>query len=197
MIGGDDIVADLERGSEAYLQMWERAVGVTSDACRDAAATRGSDEFAELEPGTAVRDVLLAVGQPHMRQGREFAYCTADGSDLVDVWLTFDDSGTLSVVDHRAGGQDGSLPRPEIDQTPAASSGGTGTDGVGTAATGGAWSPVTALLPHAGSPGGLFLWAILGLGLLVLGGKLLRPGLARPSVPTRLSLRERSERYRR
>ena len=33
--GGDEIVRDVARGSEAYLQMWERAVGIAPDSCRD------------------------------------------------------------------------------------------------------------------------------------------------------------------
>ena len=30
---GEDITTDMQRGAEAYLQMWERALGVTNDAC--------------------------------------------------------------------------------------------------------------------------------------------------------------------
>ena len=33
-LAGRDIVDDMARGPEAYLQMWERAVGVTNDGCR-------------------------------------------------------------------------------------------------------------------------------------------------------------------
>ena len=33
MQAGGDIVKDMARGSEAYLQMWERAYGVKSNAC--------------------------------------------------------------------------------------------------------------------------------------------------------------------
>ena len=39
-IGGDEIVDDLGRGAEAYLQMWERAEGVPPTRCQ--AARRGA-----------------------------------------------------------------------------------------------------------------------------------------------------------
>ena len=45
---GDDIFADMGRGTEAYLQMWERAVGVSNDACRDPRA---------LKPASLIRDL--------------------------------------------------------------------------------------------------------------------------------------------
>ncbi len=38
--GGSAIADDMARGSEAYLDMWERAQGVTNDACRDPKALK-------------------------------------------------------------------------------------------------------------------------------------------------------------
>ena len=48
-LAGNNIVADMTRGPEAYLQMWERANGVRNDGCRDRRAIRG----AGADPGPA------------------------------------------------------------------------------------------------------------------------------------------------
>ncbi len=88
---GPAITTDMSRGAEAYLQMWERAVGVTNDACRQSALARPRAAFARLAPGSTVRQVLLRVGQPHERLGSAFTYCTSTGR----VRLTFTPGGRL------------------------------------------------------------------------------------------------------
>jgi len=82
---GDEIVADLARGSEAYLQMWERADGIPGPGCRAASALEG------LRGGMTPEEVLRLVGQPEQREGSRFTYCI-DGADEV---LTFDVAGRL------------------------------------------------------------------------------------------------------
>jgi hypothetical protein len=83
---GDEIVADLARGSEAYLQMWERALGIPGPGCRPLAAFDG------LRGGLTPEEVLRLVGQPATRVGSTFTYCV-DGAD--DEVLTFDAAGRL------------------------------------------------------------------------------------------------------
>jgi hypothetical protein len=83
---GDEIVEDLARGSEAYLQMWERAQGVPGPGCPAASALAG------LREGMAPEDVLRAVGQPVRRAGAIFTYCVAGAADAT---VTFDASGRL------------------------------------------------------------------------------------------------------
>ncbi|MCW2825247.1 MAG: hypothetical protein JWQ91_2164 [Aeromicrobium sp.] len=73
--GGQAIADDMARGSEAYLGMWERAVGVTNDACRDARAIKKERVIRGLRKGASVKDVLLEAGQPHARLGTTFTYC--------------------------------------------------------------------------------------------------------------------------
>ena len=48
---GDAISADMARGAEAYLQMWERAVGVSNDACRDPRALKPASVIRGLPTG--------------------------------------------------------------------------------------------------------------------------------------------------
>ena len=76
MIAGDRIVNDLGRGSEAYLQMWERAEGVPKVRCPswDGDITRkGIGE--NLRIGKHYKRVLYQAGQPVDRQ-RAWRWCT-------------------------------------------------------------------------------------------------------------------------
>jgi hypothetical protein len=73
---GDNIADDMARGAEAYLQMWERAEGVTNDACRDPEAAKLDTVVLGIAKGSTVEEVLRTAGQPHARLGREFDYCT-------------------------------------------------------------------------------------------------------------------------
>ncbi len=94
-LGGKDIVTDMSRGAEAYLQMWERAVGVTNDACREPALAKRVGVFGKLKPGTTVRKVLKQVGQPHQRLDKTLTYCAKDGGKLTRVKLRFNGKGRL------------------------------------------------------------------------------------------------------
>lgn len=74
-LAGDDIVQDMARGAEAYLQTWERALGVEPNSCTGGSRVRPVADFRALQKGTPTRKVLLAVGQPDSRVGDEFTYC--------------------------------------------------------------------------------------------------------------------------
>lgn len=99
---GQDIVDDMARGSEAYLQMWERAEGATTDACRDPSVRRSDATVKKLAAkGTSVRDVVLKAGQPHTRLGTTFTYCTWKGTSKKTsrtVTVSFTPSGRVSKV---------------------------------------------------------------------------------------------------
>ncbi len=75
---GPAITTDMSRGAEAYLQMWERAVGVRNDACRQPSLALPRSAF-RLPSGLSPEQVLRRVGQPHERLGREFTYCSRSG----------------------------------------------------------------------------------------------------------------------
>ena len=93
---GPDITTDMSRGAEAYLQMWERTVGVSNDACRQPSVAKPASMIRNLARGMTVRQVLLRAGQPHERLGRELTYCarTASGS-LTEVTKRFTADGRL------------------------------------------------------------------------------------------------------
>ena len=75
MIAGDEIVEDLARGSESYLQMWERAVGVPEQRCQPARARFGSGGLARWRLGDDTTSLLRRAGQPLQRPGRVWSYC--------------------------------------------------------------------------------------------------------------------------
>lgn len=76
MIAGDRIVNDLGRGSEAYLQMWERANGVPRVACAPWHGPIGPRGLGgKLRLGDTTKEVLYRAGQPVDRE-RAWAWCT-------------------------------------------------------------------------------------------------------------------------
>src|SRR5699024_10671496 len=84
-LAGPDILADMQRGSEAYLQMWERARGVTNDACRQPELRQQASQFDQIEPGMTATQVLHQFGQPHRRHGNTYSYCALDGDEPTSV----------------------------------------------------------------------------------------------------------------
>ena len=93
---GRAITTDMQRGAEAYLQMWERALGVTNDACREPSLAKPVALFRGLDAGLSVRQVLMKAGQPHARLDDTFTYCAEKGGgDLTEVQLQFGRNGKL------------------------------------------------------------------------------------------------------
>jgi hypothetical protein len=74
---------DLANGVEAYLQMWERAQGVTGDSCRPDVADVTSGDLDRVRRGMTPEQVLTVLGQPHTRVGRAFTYCARGGTVTV------------------------------------------------------------------------------------------------------------------
>jgi hypothetical protein len=78
-IAGDAIVKDLSHGSEAYLEMWERAVGVAPRyRCRERRLRFRSGGLGTVALGVSADDELRSAGQPVARVGRTFTYCVSD-----------------------------------------------------------------------------------------------------------------------
>ena len=73
-IAGDQIVKDMSRGAEAYLQMWERAVGVPRTHCLTPKAGFKPKGFRRLRLGLRPRSALMRAGQP-VRRKRAWRYC--------------------------------------------------------------------------------------------------------------------------
>jgi microsomal dipeptidase-like Zn-dependent dipeptidase len=79
LLAGQPIADDLMGGAEAYLQTWERAVGVPGPGCLAPPRRLGRSGFGPLRLGRRPRQILLAAGQPSRRRGRAFSWCAARG----------------------------------------------------------------------------------------------------------------------
>jgi hypothetical protein len=91
---GDEILQDMARGPEAYLQMWERALGIAGDACRDDLPDLTDDQIAGLQSGMTPQQVLETLGQPSARYGTDFTFCVTGGRTAT---VTFTPEGALST----------------------------------------------------------------------------------------------------
>jgi hypothetical protein len=92
-----DIIEDISRGPEAYLQMWERAEGIAPDSCRNPSLRKQVSAVTKLiHPGMSTRAVMKAVGQPYTRLGRTFGFCAKEkGHRTVRMKVTFTQSGRV------------------------------------------------------------------------------------------------------
>jgi hypothetical protein len=77
-LGGPQIADDLLNGPEAYLQMWERAVGVPATHCLPRKRRIRAKGFAGIRLGMDDRNLLQSAGQPLTRT-RAWTYCV-DGA---------------------------------------------------------------------------------------------------------------------
>ncbi|WP_395690503.1 hypothetical protein [Nocardioides sp.] len=94
---GAKIQDDMERGAEAYLQMWERAEGVAPDSCRNPGLRKPWRTVASLvRPGMTTRQVMTAVGQPYQRLGTTYRFCARTARDpRVAVTVRFSPAGRV------------------------------------------------------------------------------------------------------
>jgi microsomal dipeptidase-like Zn-dependent dipeptidase len=74
-IAGEQIIRDLSRGPEAYLQMWERAEGVPAETCRSARGRFTRRGMGRQRLAVGPEALLRRAGQPALRRGRVFRYC--------------------------------------------------------------------------------------------------------------------------
>ena len=72
--GGAQIVDDLLRGPEAYLQMWERSVGIPASRCKSATRRFTRRGLGSMRLGVDTRKLLETAGQPLQRE-RAWNYC--------------------------------------------------------------------------------------------------------------------------
>lgn len=93
MLKGDEIVEDLSRGAEAYLQMWERAQGVgkvrcpiwrgkfTANGFKKSGAKRKRSSSRNIPLGSDAEGVLGKAGQPLTRE-RQWRWCARSRKSL-------------------------------------------------------------------------------------------------------------------
>jgi hypothetical protein len=79
MLAGDQIVEDMARGAEAYLQMWERTYGVPEVACRSWQGRFKKGGLAgRLRLGAEPDQTLYSAGQPQ-RRTQSWRWCAQSG----------------------------------------------------------------------------------------------------------------------
>jgi hypothetical protein len=101
-LAGNAIVKDMVRGSEAYLQMWERAEGIPGPRCLRSRGRFKRSGLGRLRLGRSTAQVLRRGGQPRARVGRAWRYC-ADGRSNRNrrkrrVMSVFTKAGKLGLV---------------------------------------------------------------------------------------------------
>ena len=85
------------RGSEAYLETWERAYGVAPESCRPAGSAIRRSGSGPLVLGTEAFDLLREAGQPALRTGTDYRYCLQGEQDGT-MLAAFDGDGRVAVV---------------------------------------------------------------------------------------------------
>ena len=103
MIAGDGIVADMAKGPEAYLEMWERTEGVPDSHCMAERARFSSLGIGGARVGASAEALLRRAGQPAERGARVWRYCVADQQGRVSTVLS--SSGSVALVASTAAGQ--------------------------------------------------------------------------------------------
>jgi microsomal dipeptidase-like Zn-dependent dipeptidase len=102
LLAGQPIADDLMSGAEAYLQTWERAVGVPAPACLSAPQQLAGTGFGPLRLGRDAEQTLLAAGQPQRRAASSFTWCasgeSAPAADDARVAVVFDGTGRTELV---------------------------------------------------------------------------------------------------
>ena len=102
-IAGQGIVDDLARGSEAYLQMWERTVGVPATRCQPASIPVTSRSLGQVRLGVASTALLMGAGQPAARGPRVWRYCVT-GRTGTPMAAVLSPRGSTSLIMSRAPG---------------------------------------------------------------------------------------------
>jgi microsomal dipeptidase-like Zn-dependent dipeptidase len=100
LFAGEPIADDLMSGAEAYLQTWERAVGVPGPSCLTAPRWLARRGFGPLRRGRTVEQTLFAAGQPQQRSGSTFTWCAVSraGKRLGRAVVTFNAEGRIARV---------------------------------------------------------------------------------------------------
>jgi hypothetical protein len=80
-VGGNQVMADMFQGAEAYLETWERADGVPATSCLSAGLSFSASGLGRaLRLGDTSRAALWRAGQPAARPGHSFRYCLKAGA---------------------------------------------------------------------------------------------------------------------
>ncbi|HKO36837.1 MAG TPA: Coagulation factor 5/8 type domain-containing protein [Solirubrobacterales bacterium] len=115
LLAGEPIAKDLMSGAEAYLQTWERAIGVpelasvAGSACLATPSRLSRSGFGPLKLGHTPQQTLLAAGQPQRRVKRSFRWCStrakAKGAKESGVAVVFGSGERTAFVATTASGK--------------------------------------------------------------------------------------------
>lgn len=109
LLAGQPIADDLMSGAEAYLQTWERSIGVPGPSCLAPPKRLSRTGFGPLRLGGNPAQLLQAAGQPSQRVERTFRWCStrrkAKGARHSGVAVVFDDQGQAAFVASTASGK--------------------------------------------------------------------------------------------
>mgnify|MGYP000229843962 CR=1 FL=1 len=97
-IAGDEIVEDMARGSESYLQMWERTEGVPLRRCVPARSRLTRRGLEDIQIGRDVETLLRRAGQPDRRPGRAWTFCAMDAKRERTVTAVLSRAGRVTLV---------------------------------------------------------------------------------------------------
>ena len=109
-IAGPQIIEDMARGAEAYLQMWERAEGIKADSTRPKGSTFSPRALGAVRVGDRPQALLERAGQPVSRKGRTWSFRVAGAKNRkARVRAVFTSRGRVGMVtstasSHRAAG---------------------------------------------------------------------------------------------
>jgi hypothetical protein len=104
-VGGSQLAHDMSEGAEAYLEMWERAVGIETKRCffhKDGLTRNGRGP---LRLGSDWKTLLRRAGQPQQR-GQAWSWCTqgSGNSHAADV-AVLSPAGAVTLVGTTARGR--------------------------------------------------------------------------------------------
>ena len=74
-VGGDRIIEDMAGATDAYLETWERAVGVPDRACLKRRGKMEADGYRDIVFKLNPKNLLRRAGQPEERPKRSYRYC--------------------------------------------------------------------------------------------------------------------------
>lgn len=79
MLAGDEIVEDMARGAESYLQMWERAEGIrAAHRCPAGGGDFTSTSLKLMRLGYTAEQLLRRVRRQPLSRGRAWTYCVRE-----------------------------------------------------------------------------------------------------------------------
>ena len=100
VVGGNEMMADMFQGAEAYLETWERADGVPATGCLPTRARFSAAGLGRaLRLGDTAQAALFRGGQPVSRPGRSFRYCVSGSAGRgARVASVFNAAGRVALI---------------------------------------------------------------------------------------------------